>query len=68
MRRIELARRDLHGLLARAPGARRWRQDIWDAMLVDPVEQLKELADLRARGLLSAEQFEHQKTQVLDGR
>jgi hypothetical protein len=37
-------------------------------MLVDPVEQLKELADLRARGLLSVEEFEHQKTQVLDGR
>jgi hypothetical protein len=68
MRRIELARRDLHGLLARVPGARRWWHDSLKAILIDPVEQLKELADLRARGLLSAEEFEHQKTLVLDGR
>jgi hypothetical protein len=34
-------------------------------MLVDPVEQLKELADLGARGLLSDEEFEQLKARVL---
>jgi hypothetical protein len=35
-------------------------------LVVDPVEQIKELADLRDRGLLSPEEFERQKDKVLN--
>jgi hypothetical protein len=35
-------------------------------VVVDPVRQLEELADLRDRGLLSSEEFERQKEKVLD--
>jgi len=34
--------------------------------LVNPVDQLKELGDLYARGLLSDEQFERQKAKVIE--
>jgi hypothetical protein len=34
------------------------------ALIVDPVQQLEELADLRSRGLLTTEEFERQKTRV----
>jgi len=34
------------------------------ALIVDPIEQLEELADLRRRGLLTSEEFERQKTRV----
>jgi hypothetical protein len=67
MMRIELSRRELHGLLGPS-GGRREPPDAWTAWLVDPVEQLKELADLRERGLLSAEEFDRQKANVLDRR
>jgi hypothetical protein len=33
---------------------------------VDPVAQLRELADLCRRGLLSPEEYEQQKAKVLD--
>jgi hypothetical protein len=35
------------------------------ALLVDPVAQLAELADLRERGFISAAEFESQKAKVL---
>ncbi|RIQ18207.1 SHOCT domain-containing protein [Jiangella rhizosphaerae] len=34
-------------------------------LVVDPVEQLKELDDLVTRGLLSPEEFEQQKGRIL---
>ena len=34
------------------------------ALIVDPVQQLEELADLLSRGLLTNEEFERQKTRV----
>jgi len=37
----------------------------WSASVVDPVEQLEELADLCDRGLMSPEEFEAQKAKVL---
>jgi hypothetical protein len=33
---------------------------------IDPVEQLKELVDLRERGLLSGDEFERQKARLLE--
>ncbi len=36
------------------------------AWIVDPVEQLEELADLLSRGLLSREEFERQVAKVID--
>jgi hypothetical protein len=65
MRRIELSRRDLDGLLGPPSDPGHQLPDGWAGLLVDPVEQLKELADLRARGLLSAEEFEGQKAKVM---
>ncbi|MCZ7536267.1 MAG: SHOCT domain-containing protein [Acidimicrobiia bacterium] len=67
MRRIDLSRRDLYRIVSPPTGAALRPQDAWIMLLVDPVEQLKELADLRARGLLSAEEFESQKAQILRG-
>jgi hypothetical protein len=34
------------------------------ALIVDPVEQLRELADLVDRGLLTVEELEHQRRKV----
>jgi len=34
------------------------------AFIVDPIQQLEELADLRRRGLLTTEEFERQKTRI----
>jgi hypothetical protein len=34
------------------------------AFIVDPIEQLEELADLRRRGLLTTEEFDRQKTRI----
>ena len=36
------------------------------AWIIDPIEQLEELADLLRRGLLSREEFEHHKAKVID--
>jgi hypothetical protein len=54
-----------HGLLARPPCTVRYLEWGWAAQFVDPVAQLEELADLRARGVLSAEEFEHQKARII---
>ncbi len=35
-------------------------------LVVDPVNQLAELADLHRRGLLSSEEFQEQKNKVLE--
>jgi hypothetical protein len=34
--------------------------------VVDPVQQLEELAHLRHRGILTSEEFDEQKAKVLD--
>jgi hypothetical protein len=51
-------------LPGRLPAAR--AEDPWAAMLIDPVAQLAELADLVARGLVSPEDFERQRRKVFD--
>lgn len=64
MRRVGVSRSQLIGVLTRPPYDGGERQG-WAVLVVDPVEQIKELADLRDRGLLSPEEFERQKEKVL---
>ena len=39
-------------------------EDRWTALLIDPVAQVTELADLVARGLVSPEDFERQRGKI----
>jgi Short C-terminal domain len=64
MRRLRTDRRRTADLLARPPSGAQELAGGWAAALVDPVEQLEELADLRRRGLLTPEEFERQKLKV----
>jgi hypothetical protein len=64
MRRRRTNRRHQFDLLARPPCGSRELADGVAALIVDPVEQLEELADLRRRGLLTSEEFERQKARV----
>jgi hypothetical protein len=52
-------------LLTRPPTVSR-THDGWTRLVVDPVEQLRELAELCDRGLLSDEEYERQRAKVLD--
>ena len=36
------------------------------ASIVDPIEQIVELADLLSRGLVSPEEFERHKAKIID--
>ena len=65
MQRVGRSWRQLIGVLARPPCI---GGDLhgWADSVVDPVDQLEELADLRDRGLLSAAEFEGQKAKVLN--
>jgi len=63
MRRTARSRKEHRDLLAGALPAVR-TEDPWAAMLIDPVAQLAELADLVARGLVSPEDFERQRKKV----
>ena len=63
---VKTSRIDRSDLLSRPPcGARTYEERV-RAWIVDPVEQLKELADLLSRGLLSREEFERHKAKVID--
>jgi Short C-terminal domain len=64
MRRRQTHRRHEGDLLARPPVGSRELEGGVAALIVDPVEQLEELADLRSRGLLTTEEFERQKIRV----
>jgi Short C-terminal domain len=64
MRRSRTHRRHEGDLLARPPVGSRELEGGVAALIVDPIEQLEELADLRRRGLLTSEEFERQKTRV----
>jgi hypothetical protein len=65
MKQVTGSRRHRHDLLVRPPCGAAHDDLGWAAGLVDPVAQLRELADLRTRGLLSDEQYEAQKAKVL---
>jgi hypothetical protein len=53
-------------LLARPPSGTHTFEDGWMAFVIDPIEQLQALADLFNRGLLSPDEYEHQKAKILD--
>jgi hypothetical protein len=59
-------RADGPDLLCRPPSGAGPTDRGWAALVVDPVAQLRELSDLRRRGLLSPEEYELQKAKVLD--
>jgi hypothetical protein len=52
-------------LLERAPSEIAGADHRWSALVVDPVAQLGELADLTSRGLLSAEEYDRFKARIL---
>jgi Short C-terminal domain len=60
------SRRHRLDLLARPPCQVTMYDERWAALVVDPTEQLRTLADLLARGLLSAEEYERHKAKVLE--
>ena len=62
MRRVATSRREHPDLLAREPSE--VDEDRWTALLIDPVAQVTELADLVARGLVSPEDFERQRGKI----
>jgi hypothetical protein len=62
MRRVAASRREHPDLLTReTPEV---TEDRWAALLIDPVAQVTELADLVARGLVSPEDFERQRGKI----
>lgn len=63
--RIPAARVEGSVSLLAGPPARDRGED-WMSWIVDRGEQLEELADLYAKGLLSAEEFERQRARVLE--
>jgi hypothetical protein len=65
MRRLRTSRRTGADLLARPPVFERPHIPSWLVGMIDPVAQLKELADLVQRGIISQDEFEHQKAKVL---
>ena len=53
-------------LLERPPATARELGPGWALLVVDPVNQLKELADLHRRGFVSPEEYQQQKCKILD--
>lgn len=66
MRGFTTSRSQRFDLLARPPCRLRTYEESVRAWIVDPIEQIQELADLLARGLLSPEEFEHHKAKVIE--
>lgn len=65
IRRVARSRRRHLDLLSSTPAAVTV-EDRWAALLIDPVAQVTELADLVARGLVSPEEFERQQRKIFD--
>ena len=63
MRRVAASRREYLDLLSSTP-TEVTVEGRWTALLIDPVAQIIELADLVARGLVSPEEFERQRQKV----
>ena len=62
---LRATRRTRTDLLTRPPCGSRAHAIGWAALVIDQVEQLRVLATLRARGLLTDDEFELQKTKVI---
>jgi hypothetical protein len=60
------SRRHHTDLLVRPPSGVPDSDVGWAALIIDPVAQLAELADLVQRGLLSLEEFERYKARVVE--
>ena len=67
MRRMMPTRRHQADLIARPPLGGAGVERAWASLIIDPVEQLRALADLRDRGLLSQAEFSAQRQRILDG-
>jgi hypothetical protein len=65
MWRHRLARDRSTDLLTRPPAGPRPSKTDWGPLMLDPIEQLSQLADLCVRGFLSRDEFEYQKNKVL---
>jgi hypothetical protein len=61
-----MSRSNQTDLLDRPPCGTRSSDDSWMAFVIDPVEQVRALADLRSRGLLSREEYERQKAKIVE--
>ena len=68
MRRVGSRGGRLADLLARPPCTAREAHRPWGPLAGDPIAQLRELADLRRRGLLSRQLYERQRARVLAPR
>ena len=66
IRGVNTSRIHRSDLLARPPCGVRTYEDSVRAWIVNPVDQIEELADLLRRGLLSRKEFEHQKAKVIE--
>jgi Short C-terminal domain len=66
MRRSGNSRSQRPDLLDRPPTTAREPGPGWALLVIDPVRQLRELADLHYRGLLSRDEYQQQKAKVLD--
>jgi Short C-terminal domain len=66
MRRCSTSRSQCRDLLDRPPATAREPGPGWALLVIDPVNQLRELADLHRRGLLSREEYQEQKSKVLE--
>ncbi len=64
MSRTRSERDGVPDLLTRPPNGTREFVAEWAHVLVDPVRQLQQLADLRVQGLLSQDEFERYKLHV----
>ncbi len=66
MRFVSTSRTRRSDLLTRPPcGVRSYEHSV-RTWIVDPVEQLEELADLFSRGLLSRDEFDRHKAKVIE--
>jgi hypothetical protein len=65
MRQQRLERDRSTDLLSRPPAGSQPSQADWGPLMLDPIEQLTELADLCVRGFLSRDEFEYEKAKLL---
>jgi len=65
MRRVIPTRRHQADLIARPPLGGVGVERVWASLIIDPVHQLRALADLRDRGLISSAEFSVQRQRIL---